>query len=126
MIDSAKRNIDIVSYDWRWYGDRPGHAAQQINIALVNAAKRGVLVRAVLNTAEIVPILVKQGIKAKTLRDKRTLHSKLMLIDGSLAVIGSHNLTANACYRNIEVSIAIEIPEGITRLQEFFENLYTM
>ena len=52
LIQNAKREIDIVSYDWRWYGDRPAHATQQLNIELVNASKRGVRVRAVLNTAD--------------------------------------------------------------------------
>lgn len=124
LFDNAKKNIDIVSYDWRWYPDRPGHAVQQLNIALVRAVARGVAVRAVLNAAATVPVLQKVGIKARTLADRRTLHAKLILIDGHTAVIGSHNLTSNAFAVNIEASVAVEIPEGSTRLQEFFTNLY--
>lgn len=126
LIEKAGQNIDIVSYDWRWYANKPGHSAQQINIALVNAARRGVQVRAILNVAELVPLLNSVGIKARTLRDKRTLHAKMILIDGAQAVIGSHNLTANAFYRNLEVSVIVEIPEGNDRLRIFFENLYNI
>jgi len=124
LLDAARKNIDIVSYDWRWYADRPGHAVQQLNVAIVRAVQRGVVVRAVLNAREFVPFLQIVGVKARNLADRRTLHAKLILIDGATAVIGSHNLTSNAFAVNIEASVVVDIPEGNTRLQEFFNNLY--
>jgi len=124
LINAAKKNIDIVSYDWRWYKDQPGHPVQRVNIALVNAQKRGVFVRAVLNKGELVPLLNEIGIKARTLKDKRTLHTKMLIIDNKILVIGSHNITRNAFSHNVEASIAVEIPEGQTRFTEFFSNLF--
>lgn len=124
LLASAQMNIDIISYDWRWYANQPGHAVQQLNIALVNARKRGVMVRAVLNSKELVPLLNANGISARVMSDKRTLHSKLILIDNKLAIIGSHNLTRNAFSHNVETSLVVDIPEGNDRFSVFFNNLY--
>lgn len=124
LIDAAQKNIDLVLYDWRWYANQPGHAVQQVNAALVRAVLRGVVVRAVLNSRELLPVLESVGIRARCLKDSRTLHCKLVIFDNKTLVIGSHNLTRNAFSHNIEASVALDIPEGQTRFSEFFANLY--
>lgn len=124
LVDSAKRTIDILTYDWRYYIDQPGHAVQQFNTAIVRAVNRGVQVRAVLNLPDLVPQLQKVGILARNLKDRRVLHTKMILIDGHILVIGSHNLTRNAFGSNIEASLAVELPESERRFQLFFDNLY--
>lgn len=124
LINAVKRNIDIILYDWRWYEDQVGHPCQRVNIALANAVRRGVVVRAVVNNDISLKSLKAAGIQARQLKDKRTLHCKLVILDQKTLVIGSHNFTRNAFSHNVEASVAIEIPEGITRWREFFANLY--
>lgn len=124
FIDNAKANIDIIVYDWRWYPNNPSFNVQQFNSALVRAVSRGVVVRAVINTPQLLPILTSVGIKARCTRNKRTLHAKFISIDNETLVIGSHNFTKNAFNFNLEVSILTNIPDGITRFAELFENLY--
>lgn len=126
LFDNAKKNIDIVVYDWRWYPDQPAHAVQQFNSALVRAHQRGVVVRAVINSPELLPLLTKSGIRARCTRDKRTLHAKLIIVDGEKLVIGSHNFTRNAFGANVEVSIITDIPPEQVRLAQLFENLYNI
>jgi len=125
FIDNAKKNIDIIVYDWRWYPNNPAFNVQQFNASLVRAVNRGVLVRAVINTPQLLPILSEAGIKARCTRNKRTLHAKFLSIDNETIIIGSHNFTKNAFNFNLEVSILTEIPQGVTRFAELFENLYT-
>jgi phosphatidylserine/phosphatidylglycerophosphate/cardiolipin synthase-like enzyme len=124
LIDSAKKNIDIAVYDWRWYIDQPGHPAQALNLAIVRAVRRGVQVRAVVNTAHIVPTLQNVGIRAKIIPQRKTLHAKLVIVDNETLVIGSHNFSRNAFASNIETSIMVDIPQGETRFQDFFNRLY--
>lgn len=124
LIDDARKSIEIVVYDWRWYANKPNHPAQQFNRALVRAVNRGVLVKAVCNRPAIVSQLQEVGIKARTLRDKRTVHTKLIIIDDETLVIGSHNFTQNAFSRNIETSVIVDIPDDVQRLREFFQRLY--
>jgi phosphatidylserine/phosphatidylglycerophosphate/cardiolipin synthase-like enzyme len=126
LIDGAKKNIDIAVYDWRWYANEPEHAVQRFNAAIVRAVQRGVIVRAVLNTADIVPVLVSVGVKARRMNEHRTLHAKLIVIDDTLLITGSHNLTRNAFGSNIELSVAVYLPVGMSRISEFFNNLYNL
>jgi len=126
LINAATKNIDIISYDWRWYANQPTHPVQRVNVALVNASKRGVIIRALLNKNDLVKLLVSVGIRAKTLTDKRTLHSKIMLIDSHILIIGSHNITRNAFSHNVEASVAVPLGESDTRFTQFFENLYNI
>lgn len=124
LLDGAKKNIEIVVYDWRWYADQVGHPVQQFNMAIARAVNRGVIVRAVVNAHILVPVLTKVGVKVRQLKDRRTLHTKLVIVDSRTLVIGSHNFTRNAFTSNIETSIITEIPEGDERLASFFNNLY--
>ena len=126
LIDEAKKNIDIVVYDWRWYADHPEHAVQQFNASLVRARQRGVVVRAIINTPELLPVLTNCGFNARCMKDKRTLHAKFMILDSKTLVIGSHNFTKNAFGSNVEVSVVVEIPDEVTRLSELFENLFNI
>ena len=124
LLDGAKKNIEIVVYDWRWYADQVGHPVQQFNMAIARAVNRGVIVRAVVNAHILLPVLTKVGVKVRQLKDRRTLHTKLVIVDSRTLVIGSHNFTRNAFTSNIETSIITEIPEGDERLASFFNNLY--
>lgn len=126
LIDAARKNIDIVVYDWRWYQDDLTHAVQQFNTALVRAVARGVQVRAVVNTPLLIKQLTAVGIWAKQTRDRRTVHTKMILLDGKKIVIGSHNYTRNAFGSNIETSVVADIPEGQDRFAQFFENLFNL
>lgn len=124
LFNAAKKSIDIVVYDWRWYEDHIGHPVQQFNMSLVRAAQRGVRVRAVINSKDLIEKLNSLKIKARQLGDKRTLHSKLVMIDDNLLIIGSHNFTRNAFTSNIETSIIVDMSEDSTRLKDFFNNIY--
>lgn len=126
LIESATKNIDVVIYDWRWYPDQLAHPVQQLNNAFVRASKKGVLVRAVVNADLNLDIINSTGIKARRLKDKRTLHTKMILIDNKTLIIGSHNFTRNAFGANIEASIAVELEPENTRFAEFFNNLYNI
>ena len=124
LLDSAKKSIDVIVYDWRWYENEPAHAVQRFNTAFVRAVYRGVRVRAIVNVPLILPTLKSVGIRARVLKDKRTLHSKFILVDDEVLVIGSHNFTRNAFCFNIETSVMINVPDDVSRFTEFFENLY--
>lgn len=125
-VNNAKKSIEILIYDWRWYENQPAHAVQQFNIAIAQACARGVLVRAILNDDRILPTLIKIGVKAKTLKDHRTLHAKLIKFDNETMIIGSHNLTSNAFSRNLELSIHVKIPQTNNRIAQYFETLYNL
>jgi len=126
LLNGARQSIDIISYDWRWYENEASHPVQRFNQAIVGAVKRGVQVRAVLNTDLIVATLKGLGVKARKMKDTRTLHTKMIFVDRRILIMGSHNLTKNAFVSNIETSLLVEVPQEYTRVSEFFENIFSI
>lgn len=125
LIQQAKKTIDIIVYDWRWYSDQIGSEIQKFNNAIVVTKRKGVTIRAIVNSPNIAKILNISGITAKCFISKRTLHVKNMLIDSKTAIIGSHNYTMNAFTTNYEVSIITQKEEVVNRLIKFFDILWS-
>ncbi len=124
LINRATTSIDIIVYDWRWTPDQPGSELQKFNNALVVIARRGVSVRAITNSSEIINILKGNKINAKKIFSKNKMHVKMMMIDGKVAIVGSHNYSMAAFTTNFEVSLTTENEEVIKRLKIFFANLW--
>lgn len=126
LIQKAKKSIEIIVYDWRWYPNEPGVNIQRFNNEIINAVKRNITVRVIAEPEKTRQILNQNGIKAKKPFTKKTIHTKLMLIDQELLIIGSHNYTKNAFNLNEEVSIITDSKETIDRLKEYFDNLWPL
>ena len=126
LIQKAKVSIEIIVYDWRWYPNDPGINIQRFNNEIINAAKRNIIVRVITESNKTCQILDQNGVKAKKLISKKTIHTKLMLIDKEITIIGSHNYTKNAFNLNEEVSIITDDKETINRLKEYFDNLWSL
>lgn len=124
LIDQSKNSIDIVVFDWRWYPQHLASPAQLFNQSIVRAVRRGVNVRAISNNDQIHAILTEAGIKSKRAYSKRVMHVKLMIIDESTIIIGSHNYTQNAFQMNQEMSVILRDVGADNRFQKFFNNIY--
>ena len=124
LIKKATKSIDIIVFDWGWYPDEIGEQIQIFNNAIFNANKHGVKVRALVQKRLIKVILSKLKIQAKILYSNKLLHIKLMIIDGEIAILGSHNYTKNAFNINHEVSVIIKDEKSILKLEEYFNNLF--
>jgi phosphatidylserine/phosphatidylglycerophosphate/cardiolipin synthase-like enzyme len=124
LIDVAKRSIDIIVFDWRWYSQDPGASVQLFNQAVVRAAKRGVRVRAVVNSDVILNTLLSVGILAKRVKIKNLLHVKLMIIDDEVVILGSHNYTQSAFNVNLELSVILADVGPQLEFINFFNQIY--
>ena len=126
FIDSAKDNIRIVVFDWRWYLNDPGSAVQLFNQAIVRAAKRGVAVKAICNFEAVVSALIACGCVARKLDTKNLVHVKMLIIDEKIVVLGSHNYTQKAFTTNQEASVIFEDVESSQILIKFFDDLWLL
>ena len=125
LIENSKKTMDIIVFDWRWYPQDPGASVQLFNQAIVRAVRRGVRVRAIANNDEIVKILNSVGCEAKRLLTKKLVHSKMMVIDGNIVVVGSHNYTESAFQMNLELSVILDNLENVADFSNFFQNLFS-
>lgn len=135
LINSAKSNIDILMYEWKWYGHESAGGVQKLNLAVVGAARRDVKVRALLNTEHMGHAITKINGRTKSFLDRYgvdckmgqfggVVHAKMMLIDNNIAVIGSHNYSKAAFSRNQEVSVIISDRGYILDFIKFYNDLW--
>ena len=126
LIDNAKHSIKICVFDWRWYPDNPGSPVQLFNQSIIRAVNRGVSVSAITNFVDIVSTLVSLGVKAKKLTSKNLVHAKIMIIDGQIVVLGSHNYTQNAFTMNYEISMMSDDIEFADPYIKFYASLWSL
>lgn len=124
LIKQARETIDIVVYSWHWYPDQIGSGIQRFNNAIIDAVKKGVRIKVLANNHYTINILSQNKVKARKLETERKVHAKLMIIDGKIAILGSHNYSMSAFTTNYEVSVIIQEEEVVKRLRQFFNNLW--
>lgn len=124
LIDQAKKTIDIIVFDWRWYSQDPSNPAQIFNQTILRAVRRGVVVRVITNIAEVLAILKQQGCHVKKPSTEKLIHPKVMIIDDKTIILGSHNYTQSAFTTNFEVSIEFDDELCVSELKTFFNNLF--
>lgn len=140
-FNRAESTIDISQMYALYYPpSSKGRAIYRIYDALIAAAQRGVRVRVLLDSLTLEgngsetyrrmrrSLAEVPGIEVRT-RDLRPrsryagclLHAKYLLIDGRLAVVGSHNWSFAAFADNIELSLAVDDRRLARELAAVFE-----
>lgn len=136
LIQKAKNKIYITSYKLE---PRKGQKAQRINAlikSLFEAKARRLDIKILLNfysnhkaTSNInwyaARMFQRNGIIIKYQTSGRTLHQKIILIDDTYIIAGSHNLSVQSLAENIELSFLIEdksiYQQSETKFMEYWE-----
>ena len=124
LIQNAKKTIDIMVYEWRWYPNEIGSKIQCFNQAIIQANKKNIEVKAVVHKTLIAEILRREKIKVRKVESSKVLHTKLMIIDNEIVILGSHNYTMNAFNINYEVSVILHDKEIVLDLKQYFKNFF--
>lgn len=101
-----------------------GSSIQLFNNSIVRAKNRGLDIKAVVWDKKIANVLDEVGIKNKWIHQSKLLHVKLMIIDKSIVIIGSHNYTKTAFDLNFEASVIINDKETAEKFIKFFEGFF--
>lgn len=107
MVDNAEKSIDVEMYVL---------TSGEVIDALKRAHDRGVAIRVILerrviggDNAGAFDALGDYGIEVRWASDSFKLtHSKFMIVDGELLLVGSHNFSNSALTLNREASVIIE------------------
>lgn len=111
QISKAQRSIDIAMYSF---------TSRDIAQALVEAKKRQVKVRVVLDNAEIKEpfsksrYLIGKGINVKFRLGPGLMHNKFAVIDNRILLTGSFNWTSSADKKNAE-NLLIMTDKGLAQ-----------
>ena len=129
-IDEAQNEILISMFSFKT-GEHKNSYPDRIASHLVKAVKRGVKVTVILETTgdrsdelniqnrETGKFLEEKGVKVYFDSPYKTTHTKLIVIDQRLVLLGSHNLTQAAMKYNNEISILLVSSELAERARNF-------
>ncbi len=120
FIDSAKQSLDIEMYVF---------TSDEILKALKRASDRGVAIRIILEKRVINSDNQKNynelkvyGINVKWASQEYALtHAKFMILDGKIVLVGSHNFSEHAMYKNREASVIIQAANAVSDFKKVFE-----
>ena len=133
FITTAQRRIDVATFKAEMTSKPRGRRLHTFFDELFKKREAGLQVNFLLNWNDdrrAVPAcnrftileLQRHKINVRILRNNRCCHAKIIIVDQSKAIIGSHNLSIKACHNNFETSYIILDPVNVARLSSVFEH----
>ena len=135
IIKDCRSSLDVLVYEWKWYGHQAATSIQQLNLEVCSAARRGVKVRVLMNIEHYSHPITKintrterflknAGCEVKCVRCGGRTHAKMMIIDKNILLLGSHNLCKSSLSTNAEASVVLIDFPVISEYQRYFDSLW--
>lgn len=132
-VATANVTITILQYQFRITPRSPKRLTA-IVYALLNAARRGVKINILLNDSTrsrpggrqhgtLAELLDHPNITISHHTGKSILHTKLLLVDKHMAILGSHNYSASSFSRSLNLSVATDEQALIDQATTIANNL---
>jgi len=134
-VAGAERSIlgsyYMISPFWR----DPKNLKLNLDDVLAGAATRGLVCRMLLDqpnisyttrpfNARAAKTLNAAGWKVRLVPDRRTLHEKVLVVDGRTVLIGSHNISKASMLSNYDASVAIDSEPFAAQVTRHFWELW--
>jgi phosphatidylserine/phosphatidylglycerophosphate/cardiolipin synthase-like enzyme len=134
MIQEAKASIQVMMFEMGYYDEHPNTPSNLLIKELIHAKKRGVKVEVILEVREgedrttkrnrhTGKILSEGRVEVIYDSPSKTTHTKLMVIDGQLTLLGSTNWTYYALTNNHEAAVLIRSKEVAKELTDYFNRV---
>ena len=135
ILDLARQRVDICTYKFELSQRADARGLNSLIDRLYALAAAGKKIRVLLNTTgarsgltkineHAARVLKQHDIDCRTLPDGRCQHAKILLVDGCLGLIGSHNWSPKSMTENFEVAVEIHHAGYLLDLQEHFEKIW--
>jgi phosphatidylserine/phosphatidylglycerophosphate/cardiolipin synthase-like enzyme len=137
LFAAARTSIDVCMFHIAV--PDAGHPTFRLLDALRSAHARGVAVRVLMDqdrasdpyrstiiNSPAKALLDAAGIACRLDHTDRLLHSKFVLIDGTLVILGSHNWTAGSYFQFDDLSVAVSSPLLAQELGTRFATLWEL
>jgi len=134
MISEAKGSVQVMMFEMGYYDQHQNAPSNLLIKELIQAKKRGVKVEAILEirdgddrttkrNRQAGRILSEGGVEVIYDPPFKTHHTKCLIVDGSLTMIGSTNWTHYALTNNNEASVLIRSKEVAKELIDYFNRI---
>jgi phosphatidylserine/phosphatidylglycerophosphate/cardiolipin synthase-like enzyme len=136
ILEGATQEIILSTFKIQYEERRRGDNLRLLINKILNKLRQGVRVRFLMNweakgkgvakvNAHVADILTAAGADVRYLKDARCCHSKILIVDGKVLILGSHNWSIPSMNNNFETSILIDDPGIIEKVKEVFDRTYS-
>lgn len=133
LINSATSRIDVSTFKAELTTKPRGRRLRLFFEALFAKRQAGLTVNFLLNWNDArraapqcnlatILSLKKNDLNIRILPSNRCCHAKIIIVDRTRAIIGSHNLSIMSCHNNFEASYLITDKISVDRLSAFFDH----
>lgn len=130
-LRNAQEKIYVLMFSARYYPEYPNDANSVILKDLIDAKKRGVEVKVILDASSwnlsntysnkmFADTLKAAGVEVYWDPVDVTSHDKLVMIDGYITIVGSTNWSYYALERNNEASVLIKSKQVTEAFEKYF------
>lgn len=135
ILAQARNRVDLCTYKFELSARPDARPLNSLIDILYTLANNKVLVRVLLNTTgrrsgltrineAAAKILKSKGLEVRALPDGRCQHAKILLVDGCLGIIGSHNWSPKSMTDNFEVSVVFYGAQYLWDIKKYFEKVW--
>jgi phosphatidylserine/phosphatidylglycerophosphate/cardiolipin synthase-like enzyme len=135
IIENAQTEIKIATFKAEICEATRGKSLKLLFETIIKKAKQGLKIKLLLNWNDerksvartnflVMEALSDAGTEVKHLRSNRCCHAKIVLVDKSICIIGSHNLSVRSCHNNFEVSIFTSDQETVNTINNIYEHSF--
>ena len=136
LLGQAERSIHVSMYRMSYYSGYGDSLANDILDALVDAAHRGLDVKALLDdcayyedsaAANLTSAITlhQRGVEVRLDDANLTTHAKLVVIDGKTVLLGSTNWNYYSLEKNCETNVVfVNLPEIAGPFEAYFQSLW--
>ncbi len=130
-LSKANKSIHIIIYEFKTYNEAgpPERPPDIVAGYLINKSEEGLDVKVILE-GSVAPNkdtynwLEKEGVNVKWDEKSKITHDKLIIIDGYIVIVGSHNFSYYAMTRNHEASLLL-ISKKVGEIEEeYFKQVW--
>jgi hypothetical protein len=132
ILSRANKSVYVIMYVIKYDPKDPKDPVNNLLNILINLSKRNVDVKIVVDDEtyksypETINYLLSHNISVKLDESSgRTTHTKLVIIDGKIVFLGSHNWTQSALQKNHEVSVLIYDEDVAKILLRYFFDIWS-
>jgi phosphatidylserine/phosphatidylglycerophosphate/cardiolipin synthase-like enzyme len=133
-IKDAKQSIRVMMFEMAYYAERKSTPSNHLIRELIDAKKRGVKVEVILDIREgedrttkrnrhTGKLLSDGGVEVTYDSLVKTTHAKVIIIDGSLTLLGSTNWTYSSLANNNETAVLIRSKDLAKELIDYFNKV---
>ena len=134
LLEDARQSVKVCMFQAVVYPGYSGSPGNAILSALAQARKRGVSVEVVLEDGgsleevkrtnrQAAEFLKKSGVDVYLDGEGVTTHTKFVIIDSAIAVVGSTNWTYAALAKNHELSVVLHSRDVALKMNRYFESV---